>query len=162
MMTIFLWTGIFYVVTRISCYGWNSTTTRKEKFHSINSYMHRRCTAVWTQRNGTHSEMANKPQYPMITGPTLNECNNMKIMKKRMDYRYNWNFSILKEHFFHSPLEILLFNQSSFTPTIYAEIGNLFDFNKSPEIFVLKSVRYFLLIFRRLRESNIYFFLLIK
>jgi hypothetical protein len=40
--------------------------------------MHRTHTVVWTQRNGTHSEVANKPQYPMITGATLNEWNNMK------------------------------------------------------------------------------------
>jgi hypothetical protein len=30
---------------------------------------------------------------------------------ERKDYRDNWKFSILKEHFFHSPLEILLLNQ---------------------------------------------------
>ena len=102
-----------------SCYGSNSTTTRKKKFHSINNYMHRRRTVVWTQRNGIHSEVANKPQYLMITGATLNECINMKIMKTRKDYRDNWRFSILEEHFFHSPLEILLFNQKSFTSISY-------------------------------------------
>jgi hypothetical protein len=102
-----------------SCYGSNSTTTRKKKFHSINNYMHRRRTVVWTQRNGTHSEVANTPQIPMITGATLNECINMKIMKTRKDYRDNWKFSILEEHFFHSPLEILLFNQKSFTSISY-------------------------------------------
>ena len=72
--------------------------------------MHRRCTVVSTQRNGTHSEVANKPQYPMITAATLNESINMKIVTTRKDYRENWKFSILKEHVFHSPLEILLFN----------------------------------------------------
>ena len=69
-----------------SCYGSNSTTTRKEKFHSISNYMHRRRTVVWTQRNRTHSEVANKPQYPMITAATLNESINMKIVTTRKDY----------------------------------------------------------------------------
>jgi hypothetical protein len=41
---------------------------------------------------------------------------------ERKDYRDNWKFSILKEHFFHSPLEILIFNQKSFTSTIYTDI----------------------------------------
>jgi hypothetical protein len=128
MPTIILWAGIFYVhghqkIHQLkSCYGSNSRTTGKEKFHSINNYMHRRCTIVWTQRNGTHSEVANTPQIPMITGATLNECINMKIMKTRKDYRDNWKFSILEEHFFHSPLEILIFNQKSFTSTIYTDI----------------------------------------
>ena len=96
----------------------NSTTSRKEKFHSINNYMHRWHTVVWTQRNETHSEVANKPQYPMITGPTLNESINMKIVTTRKDYRENWKFSILKEHVFHSPLEILLFNQKRCASTV--------------------------------------------
>jgi desulfoferrodoxin (superoxide reductase-like protein) len=42
--------------------------------------MHRRCTVVSTQRNGTHSEVANKPHYPMITAATLNKSINMKIV----------------------------------------------------------------------------------
>jgi hypothetical protein len=69
----------------------------------------------------------------MITGATLNQCINMKIMKTRKDHRDNWKFSILKEHFFHSPLEILLFNQHNFTSTIYTDIVSPLDFNKSPE-----------------------------
>ena len=106
------WTGselttLMVLITR-------TRTTWKENFHSINNYMHRRCTVVWTQRNGTHSGVANnKPQYPMITGATLNELINMKTINTRKDYRY-WKFSILKEHFFHSPLEILLFNKKKF------------------------------------------------
>jgi phosphatidate phosphatase PAH1 len=111
------------------CYDSNSTTTRKEKFHSINNYMHRRRTVVWTQRNGTHSEVAYKPQYPMITVATLNESIKMKIVATRKDYRENWKFSILKEHVFHSPLEILLFNQQSFTSTIYAGVIRLTSMN---------------------------------
>jgi hypothetical protein len=31
----------------------------------------------------------------------------MKIIKMSKDYRENWKFSILKEHFFHSSLDIL-------------------------------------------------------
>jgi hypothetical protein len=61
-----------------------------------------------------------KPQYPMITAVTLNESINMKIVTTRKNYREHWKFSILKEHVFHSPLEILLFNQKRFTSTIYA------------------------------------------
>ena len=135
MPTIILWAGIFYVhghqkIHQLkSCYGSNSRTTGKEKFHSINNYMHRRCTIVWTQRNGTHSEVAYKPQYPMITVATLNESIKMKIVATRKDYRENWKFSILKEHVFHSPLEILLFNQQSFTSTIYAGVIRLTSMN---------------------------------
>ena len=66
----------------------------------------------------------------MITGATLNECINIKIMKTRKDYRDNWKFSIIKEHFFHSPLEILLFNPKSFTSIIYTDIVSPLDFNK--------------------------------
>jgi hypothetical protein len=147
-----------------SCYGSNSTTTRKEKFHSINNYMHRRCTVVWTQRNGTHSEVANKPQYPMITGATLNESINMKIVTTRKDYRENWKFSILKEHVFHSALEILLFNQKSFTSTIYTGVIRLTSINLQKKILenCKNNLQVFLLIFRRLLESNISFFLLFK
>jgi hypothetical protein len=105
------------------------STTRKEKFHSINNCMHLRRTVVWTQRNVTHSEVANKPQYPMITGATLNESINMKIVTTRKDYREHWKLSILKEHVFHSPLEILLFNQKSFTSTIYAGVIRLTSMN---------------------------------
>jgi hypothetical protein len=105
------------------------STTRKEKFHSINNYTHRRRTVVWTQRNGTHSEVANKPQYPMITGATLNESINVKIVTTWKDYRENWKFSILKEHVFHSPLEILLFIQKSFTSTIYTGVIRLTSMN---------------------------------
>ena len=47
--------------------------------------------------------------------------------------RDNWKSSILKEHSFHSPLEILLFNQHSFTSTINTDIVSPLDFNKSPE-----------------------------
>ena len=138
MPTIFLWAGIFYVVTSEytnvkSCYGSNSMTSRKEKFHSINRYMHRKRIVVWTQRNGTHSEVANKTKYPMITGANLKECINMKVMKTRKDYRDNWKISILKEHFFQSPWTILLFNQTSFASTIYTDIVSPFDFNKSSE-----------------------------
>jgi hypothetical protein len=43
----------------------------------------------------------------------------MKIMKTRKDYRDNWKFSILKEHFFHLPLEILLFNQQFYIYDLY-------------------------------------------
>jgi len=38
----------------------------------------------------------------------------MKIIKTRNDYRENWKFSIQKEHFFHSPLDILLLDLQSF------------------------------------------------
>jgi hypothetical protein len=41
----------------------------------------------------------------------------MKIIKMSKDYRENWKFSILREHFFHSSLDILLhfvLNQKSF------------------------------------------------
>jgi hypothetical protein len=115
-----------------SCFDWKSRTTRKEMFHSINNYMHCRRTVVWTQRNGTHSEVANKPQYPMITRATLNECINMKIIKTRKDYRENWKFSIQKEHFFHSPLCILLFDLQSFYIYDLCRYSP-FDFYKSQE-----------------------------
>ena len=95
-----------------SCFGSESRTTRKEMFHSINNYMHRRRIVVWTQRNGTHSEVANKPQYPLIATDLL--YINMKIIKTRNGYRENWKFSIQKEHFFHSPLDILLLDLQSF------------------------------------------------
>jgi hypothetical protein len=117
-----------------SCYGSNSTTTRKEKFHSISNYMHRRCTVVWTQRNGTHSEVANKPHYPMITAATLNKSINMKIVTTRKDYREHWKLCILKEHVFHSPLEILLFNKESFTSTIYTGVVCLTSMNLQKKI----------------------------
>jgi hypothetical protein len=116
------------------CYGSNSTTSRKEKFHSINNYMHRWHTVVWTQRNETHSEVANKPQYPMITGPTLNESINMKIVTTRKDYRENWKFSILKEHVFHSPLEILLFNQKRCASTVNTGVVRLTSMNLHKKI----------------------------
>ena len=89
-----------------------------------------RRTVVWTQRNGTHSEVADKPHYPMITGATLNEWINMKIVTTRKDYREHWKFCILKEHVFHSPLEILLFNKESFTSTIYTGVVRL-NFQKT-------------------------------
>ena len=73
--------------------------------------------------------MANKPQYPMITAVTLNESINMKIVATRKDYREHWKFSILKEHVFHSPLEILLFNQKRFTSTIYTGLVRLNSMN---------------------------------
>jgi hypothetical protein len=73
--------------------------------------------------------VAYKPQYPMITVATLNESIKMKIVATRKDYRENWKFSILKEHVFHSPLEILLFNQQSFTSTIYAGVIRLTSMN---------------------------------
>ena len=117
-----------------SCYGSNSMKTRKEKFHSISNYMHRRRTVVWTQRNGTHSEVANKPQYPMITAATLNESINMKIVTTRKDYRENWRFSILKEHVFHSPLEILLFNQKSCISTVNTGVIRLTYMNLHKKI----------------------------
>jgi hypothetical protein len=44
---------------------------------------------------------------------TISECvlfllSSNAHKKTRKDYRENWKFSILKEHFFHSSLEILL------------------------------------------------------
>ena len=96
--------------------------------------MHRRCTVVSIQRNGTHSEVANKPQYPMITAATLNESINMKIVTTRKDYRENWKFSILKEHVFHSPLEILLFNQTSCTSTVNTGVIRLTSMNLHKKI----------------------------
>jgi hypothetical protein len=65
----------------------------------------------------------------MITTATLNESINMKIVTTRKDYRENRKFSILKEHVFHSPLEILLFNQNIFTSTIYAGVIRLTSMN---------------------------------
>jgi hypothetical protein len=38
-------------------------------------------------------------------------------------------FSVLKEHVFHSPLEILLFNQKSFTSTVYKGVVRLTSMN---------------------------------
>ena len=91
--------------------------------------MHRRCTVVSTQRNGTHSEVANKPHYPMKAPATLNESINMKIVATRKDYRENWKFSILKVHVYHSPLEILLLKQFLFTSTIYTGVIRLTSMN---------------------------------
>ena len=53
----------------------------------------------------------------------------MKIVTTRKDYREHWKFSILKEHVFHSPLEILLFNKESFTSTIYTGVVRLTSMN---------------------------------
>jgi hypothetical protein len=50
---------------------WKAGQPEKEIFHSINNYMHRRRIIVWTQRNGTHSEVANKPQYLIIATDLL-------------------------------------------------------------------------------------------
>jgi hypothetical protein len=52
----------------------------------------------------------------------------------RKDYRENWKFSILKEHVFHSPLEILLFNQKSFTSTVYTGVVRLISMNLQKKI----------------------------
>ena len=76
----------------------------------------------------------------MITGAALNESINMKIVTTRKYYREHWKFSILKEHVFHTPLEILLFNQKSVTSTIYAGLVRLNSMNlqkkflKNPKI----------------------------
>ena len=75
----------------------------------------------------------------MITGAALNESINMKIVTTRKDYREHWKLSILKEHVFHSPLEILLFNQKSFTSTIYTGVIRLTSMNLQKKL--LKIVR---------------------
>ena len=43
----------------------------KWNFPFNKNYMHRRPIVVWTQRNGTHSEVVNKPQCPLIAADLL-------------------------------------------------------------------------------------------
>ena len=93
--------------------GISALDLQKHIFPSGSSSM--KSTFPWMQRHyvnyykGEQLYETNRRETALTHPRSLvNECINMKIIKTRKDYRENWKFSLLKDHFFHSSLDILL------------------------------------------------------
>ena len=83
-----------------SSLSWNDWRNIVRNVTRIVVWTQKEWNAFWRGQKTTKSDNSRRS--------LVNECINMKIIKTRKDYRENWKFSILKEDFFHSLLDMLL------------------------------------------------------
>ena len=83
-----------------SSLSWNDWRNIVRNVTRIVVWTQKEWTAFWRGQKTTKSDNSRRS--------LVNECINIKIIKTRKDYRENWKFSILKEDFFHSLLDMLL------------------------------------------------------